>query len=78
MDGLRPAIWVPCGDPAGLRRVGRGDLDGFINAYLTQLATGELNKSSTHPSGCPALRSRNQIENQIRDVARGGPRATSR
>ena len=27
-----------------------GDLDGFINAYLTQLATGELkNKSSTHP-----------------------------
>lgn len=44
MDGLRPAIWVLYGDPAGLRRVGRGDLDGFINAYLTQLATGELKK----------------------------------
>ena len=44
MDGLRPAIWVLYGDPAGLRRVGRGDLDGFINAYLTQLAPGELKK----------------------------------
>ena len=26
----------------GPRRVGCGDLDGFLNAYLTQLATGEL------------------------------------
>ena len=31
-------------DPARPRRVGCGDLDGFINAYLTQLATGELKK----------------------------------
>ena len=44
MGGLRPAICVPCGAPARLRRVGGGDLDGFINAYLTQLATGELKK----------------------------------
>ena len=44
MGGLRPAICVPCGAPARLRRVGCGDLDGFINAYLTQLATGELKK----------------------------------
>ena len=44
MDGLRPAICMPCGVPARQRRVGRGDLDGFINAYLTQLATGELKK----------------------------------
>ena len=41
--------WVP----ARQRRVGwtsnidavmDGDLDGFLNAYLTQLATGELKK----------------------------------
>ncbi len=44
MGGPRPAICVPCGAPARLRRVGCGDLDGFINAYLTQLATGELKK----------------------------------
>ena len=41
------------GVPARQRRVGwtsnidavmDGDLDGFLNAYLTQLATGELKK----------------------------------
>ena len=49
-----------------------GDLDGFINAYLTQLATGELkNKSSTHPSGCPAFRSRNLIEKSKYETWRG-------
>ena len=44
MDGLCPAIGVKCGAPARLWRVGCGDLDGFLNAYLTQLATGELKK----------------------------------
>ena len=32
------------GSPRASRRVGCGDLDGFLNAYLTQLATGELKK----------------------------------
>ena len=30
--------------PRAPRRAGRGDIDGFLNAYLTQLATGELKK----------------------------------
>ena len=32
------------GSPRASRRVGCGDLDGFLNAYLPQLATGELKK----------------------------------
>ncbi len=30
--------------PLCLRHKGYGDLDGSLNAYLTQLATGELKK----------------------------------
>ena len=44
MGELRPPISVLCGAPARPRRVGCGDSDGFINAYLTQLVTGELKK----------------------------------
>ena len=43
-DGLRLAAVVPCGVPGRPRRAGGGDIVGFLNAYLTQLATGELKK----------------------------------
>jgi hypothetical protein len=32
------------GSPCGFAAWGTGDLDGFINVYLTQQATGELKK----------------------------------
>ena len=44
MAGLCPAISVESGAPARLRRAGIGDIDGFINGYLTASANGTLKK----------------------------------
>ena len=44
MAGLCPAIFVGSGAPVRLRRAGIGDIDGFINAYLTASANGTLKK----------------------------------
>ena len=44
MAGLCRPFELYDGVPARLGRVGMGDLDGFINAYLTASANGTLKK----------------------------------
>ncbi len=39
-----PRVFGAWGAAGNIDNVMDGDLDGFLNAYLTQLATGELKK----------------------------------